>query len=164
VNINKSSWHFKLLDMLDFKLVWKLCNGDTVTLCQYFWNVVGAVLLGISTGSIITFLALGSLFIAATMLSGLVIFFGASWLPAIEAGSYLYSNHRVGLLLVALVGTAFVWQTTIDQVRAGLIVPQWLKLYKREVVKPQKDAKPNILFEYIKAKKAKFCPVVKLED
>lgn len=164
MNINKSSWHFKLLDMLDFKLVRKLCNGDAVTLCQYFWNVVGAILLGISTGSIITFLVLGSLFIAATMLSGLVIFFGASWLPIIEAGSFLYINHGIGLLLLALIGAAFIWQTAIDQVKAGLIVPQWLKLHKREGVKPKKEGKPNILFEYVKAKKNKFCPVVRLED
>jgi len=164
MNINKSSWHFKLLDMLDFKLVRKLCKGGTVTLCQYFWNVIGAVLLGIVTGSVITFLVIGGLFIASTMLNGLVIFFGASWLPIIEASSFLYINHGVGLFLATLMGIAFIWQTAIDQVNAGLIVPHWLKLPKRVVAKPEKEGKPNILFEYVKAKKNKFCPVVRLED
>lgn len=164
MNINKSSWHFKLLDKMDFRVARQLKYEDSnVTLCQYFWNVVGAILKGLSIGWIIAFLVLGSLFIASSIITGLVIFFGANWLPVVEYRGFMFANHGVGLLLSVLIGVSFIWQTAIDQVKAGLIVPNWMKSSK-QVVTPKKEVKPNILFEYVKAKKNKFCPIVKLED
>lgn len=164
MNINKNSWHYKLLNKMDFRVARRLKYEDSnVTLCEYFWNVVAAGVTFVAIALIITFLVLGSLFIASTMLVGLVIFFGASWLPVVEYGSFIFGNHAVGLLLSILIGIAFAWQTAIDQVKAGLIIPNWMKLSKQKVT-PNKETKPNILFEYIKAKKNKFYPIVKLED
>jgi len=164
MNINKSSWHFKLLDKLDFKISRRLKYEDeVVTLCQYFWNVVAAVIIGATIGFIMTFLVLGSLLVLSSMVIGLVIFFGASWLPVVEYGGFMFSYHAMGMGLSFLFSTAFIFQTAIYQVKAGLIVPDWMKFSKQEI-KPKKETKPNILFEYVKAKKNKFCPVVKLED
>lgn len=164
MNINKSSWHFKLLNKMDFRVARQLKYEDSnVTLCQYFWNVVAAVIIGATIGLFITFLVLGSLFIVSSMVTGLVVFFGASWLPVVEYGSFMFGHHSVGLALSFLISTAFIWQTAIDQVKAGLIVPDWMKFSKQKVT-PKKETKPNILFEYVKAKKNKFCPIVKLED
>ena len=164
MNINKSSWHFKLLNKMGFRVARQLKYEDSnVTLCQYFWNVVGAILMGLCIGWISTFLVLGSLFIAFSIVTGLVIFFGASWLPIVEHGSFMFGSHAGGLIFSFLVGTAFVWQTALEQVKAGLIIPDWMKFSKQKVT-PKKETKPNILFEYVKAKKNKFCPIVKLED
>lgn len=165
MNINKSSWHFKLLDKLDFKVARLLRYEDSVvTLCQYFWNVVAGVIIGATIGFIIAFLVLGSLFILSSILTGLVVFFGASWLPVLEYDSFMFGQHIVGLALSFLLSVAFIWQTAIDQVKAGLIVPDWMKFSKQVATTPKQETKPNILFEYVKAKKNKFCPVVKLED
>lgn len=164
MNINRSSWHFKLLDKLDFKISRRLKYEDeVVTLCQYFWNVVAGVIIGATIGFIIAFLVLGSLFILSSILTGLVVFFGASWLPVLEYDSFMFGQHSVGLALSFFLSVAFIWQTAIDQVKEGKIVPQWLKPSKQEIT-PKQETKPNILFEYVKAKKNKFCPVVKLED
>ena len=75
----------------------------------------------------------------------------------------MFGSHVGGLIFSFLVGTAFVWQTALEQVKAGLIIPDWMKFSKQKVT-PKKETKPNILFEYVKAKKNKFCPIVKLED
>ena len=164
MNINRNSWHYKLLSKMDFRVARQLKYEDSnVTLCQYFWNVVAASLALTCAIIIITFVLLGSLFIVSSMITGLVIFFGASWLPVFGYGSFMWANHGVGLLLSVLVGVSFIWQTAIDQVKAGLIVPSWMKFSKQKVT-PNKETKPNILFEYVKAKKNKFCPIVKLED
>lgn len=164
MNINRNSWHYKLLSKMDFRVARQLKYEDSnVTLCQYFWNVVAASLAFICATIIITSVVLGSLFIAFSILVGLAIFFGASWLPVVEHGSFMFGSHVGGLIFSFLVGTAFVWQTALEQVKAGLIIPDWMKFSKQKVT-PKKETKPNILFEYVKAKKNKFCPIVKLED
>ncbi len=164
MNINKSSWHFKLLDYWDFKVSYKLRRNQPVTLCQYFWNVIGSILitLGMTTMGLFFVGALLGLTIGAII--GLVIFFGASWLPVIEYGSTLDVMSTIGLVVYLLFGVLYTFEVAKEQVREGKIIPSWMKFSKQEVSKPKKETKPNILFEYVKAKKNKFCPVVKLED
>lgn len=42
------------------------------------------------------------------------------------------------------------------------VFPSWMKVKFNN--KPKKDKQPNILLEYIKAKKQKICPLIELED
>lgn len=162
MNINKSSWHFKLLNNFQFKIVRKLRYEEPVTLCEYFWNVVAVVLFSLVWITTIAIFVAGSLFVMSSIFMGLVVFFGASWLPVVEVGGFVHSMYSGGLLIFCLIGVAFIAQTLIDQIKEGKITPEWMKVYKVEA--PKKNTKPNILFEYVKAKKNKFCPVVRLED
>ena len=163
MNINKSSWHFKLLDYWDFKIVRKLRKNEPVTLCQYFWNVVGGTLFTSCMASVVTLFASVFLYVTIGAVIGLVIFFGASWLPVIEYGGVIDTMYTVGLSVCLVFAVIQTFELMKAQVKEGKIVPQWMKFSKQEIT-PKQETKPNILFEYVKAKKNKFCPVVKLED
>lgn len=54
MKVNKSSWYYKLMDYFNFDIIEDLHYGENVTLCRYFWNVVGSIiaLLGAITLSI----------------------------------------------------------------------------------------------------------------
>lgn len=163
MNIDRNSWHFKLLDYWDFKVIRKLQRNESVTLCQYFWNVVGSILL--TSGVTTMALLFVSMFVWLTIgaIIGLVIFFGASWLPVIEYGGTLDAMSTIGLGVYLIFGILHTLEVAKEQLREGRIIPNWMKFSKQEAT-PKKETKPNILFEYVKAKKNKFCPVVKLED
>ena len=42
MEIDKNSWHFRLLDKMNFRVTGSI-NYGTVTLCEYTWSVIGAL-------------------------------------------------------------------------------------------------------------------------
>lgn len=158
MKVNKNSWHFKLLKKVDSGVVDKLRGGYNITLCNYFWAVVFSGLKLLAAGFGIAFAAVGITALLLMMLSGVITLFLASWLPLSPMNAHF---SFVGLVLTAVVSVLFLTEWSKQLIRDGQIVPNYLKFKKSEVVV---ERKPNLLLDYLKAKKAKVCPLVTLED
>lgn len=155
MNINKNSWHFKLLDYFDHNVVWHLQRGDNVSLCNYFWNVIGALLkvLAIIGGGAVVTVVVGIILYA---LFGSLMYL----LLPLTGPLFDYKLYEVGLaVLIFALGI-----TTVAGICATIggdmkIVPKYLKPNKTEDSKP-----PSLFLSWLKAKKDKVCPLVKLEE
>lgn len=157
MKVNKNSWHFKLLKKADSGVVDKLRRGRNVTLCNYFWAVVFSGLKLLAAGLGITMAAGALVALLLMMLSGIITLFFASWLPLSSANAHF---SFVGLFLTVTFGGLFLIEWSKQLIRDGQIVPDYLKFKKSEVVV---ERKPNLLLDYLKAKKDKVCPLVTLE-
>jgi hypothetical protein len=157
MKISKNSWHYKLNKLAQTDACYDLKYG--MSLCQYFWCTVFAILklLGVASGGLF-------------ILYGVFIIFHLFVLTPINSLSYLLlgvgfdANIEVGiivliaeLVLITMAGVYGAARGEID------VFPKWLK-FKTNKPKQDKESKPNLIVEYIKAKKAKVCPLVKLED
>lgn len=158
MKVNKNSWHFKLLKKVDSGVVDKLRCGDNITLCNYFWAVVLSGLKLLAAGLGITIAAVSLVALLLMMLSGIITLFFASWLPLSPTNAHF---SFFGLFLTVTFGGLFLIEWSKQLIRDGQIVPDYLKFKKSDVTV---EHKPNLLSDYLKAKKAKVCPLVTLED
>ena len=157
MKVNKSSWHYKLMDYFNFDIIDDLRYGDNVTLCRYFWNVIGSLLVAL----LVTFVAVGVAGIASLLLMVCII----------APISYLSQSYfGFGWDFASEMGVTMIWITWVlvplgmgvDAVakKQMKIFPSWMKI---KLLPPAASSKPNILVEYVKAKKNKFCPLIELD-
>ena len=158
MKINKDSWHFKLLESNKSDYFYVLTHGGNVTLCKYFWVVVANVLAFCGKWVGITMGCIAALSLLAVMLSGVVTFFFANWIPFNEVNA---RASFVGLTLTTICFICATIEAAKNMLVDGRIVPNYLKFKKSEVTV---EHKPNLLLDYLKAKKAKVCPLITLED
>lgn len=155
MNINKNSWHFKLLDHFDHNVVWHLQRGDNVSLCNYFWNVIGALLKVLAVIG-------GGTFV--TVMAGIVLyaFFGSLMylLLPLTGPLFDYKLYEAGVTTLLFMLCTAVVGGIIGAVRGDMkVVPNYLKPNKTKENKP-----PSLFLSWLKAKKDKVCPLVKLEE
>ena len=158
MKINKNSWHYKLLEKNASDNYYDLLNGRTVTLCNYFWSVVGYMLKTVCGWFAIAMGAMAFTWLLVSMLLGVVTLFFATWLPVNEV---IADISFIGIVMNFVVIVTTVIHYGAYLIREGRIVPNYLKFTKSEKVV---EAKPNLLFDYLKAKKHKVCPLLELED
>lgn len=158
MKVNKNSWHYKLMDSWDYSVINRLDCGFNVTLCQYFWNVVGAILQSIG------FVILCGVVVAM----GLVVLFGTVIAPINFFLTGFFGVPELGPNGVSFVCLVLFWVALpiiagVEEYMRGNIkgIPDWMRSTSKEIVK--KEKKPNLAWEYIKAKKAKICPLIQLE-
>jgi hypothetical protein len=155
MNINKNSWHFKLLDYFDHNVIWHLQRGNNVSLCNYFWNVIGALLrvLTIIGGGAVVTVVIGI---------NLYAFFGALMylLLPLTGPLFDYKLYEVGfavlIFALGITSVAGICATIGGDMK---VVPNYLKRTTTEDDKP-----PSLFLSWLKAKKDKVCPLVKLEE
>lgn len=157
MKVNKNSWHYKLMDYWDYKVIYRLRCGFNVTLCQYFWNVVGAILQSVGFAAMIVvaialFLALVFGIVIAPINYLLTAYFGV---PELMEGLGVVSIFIFWVFLPLIAGCEEYLRGNIKG------IPDWMRLAPKEIVK--KEKKPNLAWEYIKAKKRKVCPLIQLE-
>lgn len=137
MNLNSNSWHFRLvkhvLPSSSFDIRWR----GQVSLCNYFWLVAWAMFVT----TLMTCVAVG-------MVSGAV------WLMVCAPLVWLFTG---ALADAAFVG-AVIWGGMVFAILADYIERKLSERGHRIVHK-----KPNLLVEYVKAKKAKVCPILKVE-
>jgi hypothetical protein len=157
MKISKNSWHYKLNKLAQTGACYDLIYG--MSLCQYFWYTVSAILkiLGVICGGV---------FLLGLMLGFLYLFV----ITPINSLSYLLigvgfdANIEQGLVFLTMELAFVSFAGLLAALRGEMAVfPKWLK-FKTIKPKQKKESKPNLIVEYIKAKKAKVCPLVKLED
>ncbi|WFG77718.1 hypothetical protein VIPECOOM01_00093 [Escherichia phage vB_VIPECOOM01] len=146
--INESSWHYKLFKM--FNDEWKRPK----TLCAYFWSI-----------AIPTFFVS---FFGCTILAGLTIICAEimqKWLIFGSLWTLIPSAFILAILLVLLIIGSFVIPAQLHEKYKDY---KWKKDYALHVENidraykglPPIQPKKSIIVEFLKARKAKVCPVI----
>ncbi|AZF89735.1 hypothetical protein QE332_gp124 [Pseudomonas phage vB_PaeM_LCK69] len=135
MKIDKNSWHMRLHRTFETPVYSAISSGwQIVTLCSYFWQTV----------FLVVWLALTVVALAAV------------------AGSVLYSLALGPLTGYVLGGTlavmGFVWIGII-----AVFYGVWVFYRFSRFMSSKSSSKDGILVSYLKAKKAKFCPIVELK-
>lgn len=156
MKVSKKSWHYKLATSISTDVSYYLCYDIPVSLCQYFWAVVGAGVVWLVMGLI-------GLLCTWGLLTPLATFF-----VAITGDDYGIRFLRVSseagiailpifwMLVPTLIGCTMWREGDMD------FCPKWMKLNLHP--RPKKEKQPSVFAEYIKAKKAKVCPLVEVSD
>lgn len=167
MKVKKNSWHYWLLDFTNSKMlknIWKW--GHKPTLCEYFWNVVWAVIQ-------FTVLIIASIALLCLLGCGLWMIVCAIALLAYPLIGYHdifnYENGLAVILLSMFMGTMgglIGWIT--DEIK---FAPEYLKRPFRKLFNKvgtkivESEAKaPVLIVEAYKAHKSKFCPLIEIED
>lgn len=132
IKINKNSWHYRVLGH-PFKSDLRYTN---VGICKYFWMVVGSLLGWCGAGVL--------------ALAIVVTFVG--WIPV--GIGWLITGNLLSLEFFAL---SFGATTAVFLVWVGFTLKDLIKGKLRN-----RKKRPNILFEYVKAKKQRVCPLVEV--
>ncbi len=141
MKINKKSLWFQWHEIFETRSYKRLERGDSVNLCVYFWQ--GVMYLVYIAAVLVT--ALVCILHILVFLSGP---YTGYWGPGVTAdiGAVLTMWSCVVLLIGGIIASC---------VGEMEVFPKWLKFG---------ESKPNVLVEYLKARKAKFCPMIELED
>lgn len=177
--INKNGWLYKFNKWINKNsdIVRTLENGWNVSLCQYFWLSVWNILVVTPIKAIV--LIVWSVFMLAAFW----------WLVANPIVSLFALYTGIGLALLTpesiLVGliAIFLFYVLLPLLLGGLaykdgdinFAPEYMKRPFRSLIKkvtpllpekkesaPKKPKEPNIVWQYLKAKKEKMCPMLKL--
>lgn len=145
MDINKNSWHYQFVDSV-FKNVSR-------SLCVYFWQVVWSIIVNTTAAILSIAVFLCMLGLSLFFLS--VPFFTTDPLASILSfviWAYLLFNMK-GLL------TDMLTRSNPDSVFLKEI-----KLFNKPEKSLTKNKEPNIITEYVNAKKAKICPTLNFVD
>lgn len=156
MKVSKNSWHYKLATSVNTDVSFHLKHDYPVSLCQYFWSVVGAGVGWFIMGWF-------ALFLSWAFLTPLATFFVAF------AGTDLGSNFLSVSADIGWVVIPVFWMAVPILIGAGewqngriKFAPKWMKLNITR--SPKKENKPSLIVEWVKAKKAKVCPLVEVSD
>lgn len=150
MNINKNSWHYKLV-----KNTFNNSGRIPTSLCPYFWSVVFRVVVY----GAMAFLAV---FLASNMLFEPMVSLGLSTVWAYIASffaSILMSATAVGVGIGVVLGIAWVYDH----------ISEWnsdrkYENAKKEIEDRKNGVQPSILSAFIKAKHRKICPMLNFVD
>jgi hypothetical protein len=147
MNISKNTWHFGVVaDDFFFMEGWY----PSRSLCLYFWQVVMRLFFGMGLG----LLAASPLATAIVSLTG--TFDTAS--PLVK----LYASF--GVIVSIFYGLILVCSISYLSVQGVKWVYNKLPRKYKEPKEHSNPKEPSIIIEYIKAKKAKVCPMLNFTD
>lgn len=138
MEINPTSWHFRAIKYAYRMKAYDYQQWGT-TLCGYFWSVFFACL---------------------TIFAKLLVVFFILWLLVYNPISYLWAPTVEKLMIAIIWGCALGF--AVFAFGGMYLIQKYRSWSEKRPVKKQKQ--PNILVEYIKARKEKFCPIVKIVD
>ena len=153
--IDKKGLWFKLHESASTEEYYGLMVGRPVSVYTWFWKGMGLLFFC----TLIGLAGLGVLFIMMTMVSFLL--------------SPLTGYHglsETGLYFVIVLPILFLMIGMLSTLEGNMEVwPKWIKdplhkLFKSSKPKTPKKPKSNILIQYYKARKEKWCPMLTLED
>lgn len=151
--INKDSWHFNLLLDGPQENAIRKSNNGSLTLCWYFWQVVFGLLAWVGI------IALACFIIAAIGFAVYAI--GYIWYFLVAYGLFDVMSFDVDALNASM---ATNWLLALPALAYYLAMNliygvKWLNGTLKE--RPKKQ--PNIVTEYVKAKKQRICPMMRIE-
>lgn len=140
MKVNKNSWHYKVLsEKFCFMGGWDEWNISS-SLCVYFWQVVFRLFTGVGLG----------LLVLSPFFSWTLIILDLTFSSIL--GALLTVMGLLVTFAAPFLGTLFV------VVCVGEFIKN--KLPRREY----KEKEPNLIVEYIKAKKNKVCPIIEFVE
>lgn len=152
MKINRNGLWFKLHKVMETNEYYGLSNGKKVSLCPYFWKG----LLGLSVCCILVVCSVLALFALVCILT---------FLTGPYTGWWGYTAMMQAAIPMTLAGLFF---TVVTSPFWGLpVFPNWIKKPVAKVFKktiPETPKSVNVIKEYYKAHKSKFCPMIELEE
>lgn len=136
--LSRNSWHFKLASSIFTGTMIRAEMSGKISLCSYFWLVVFAGLLNLA--------AIVGLLIGLTCIFSIMVVAPITWLVAGLAGP----QAAIAAAIWSGIVISAVWP----------YITRWWHTRKRS--EPRTPKQPNILVEYIKAKKSKVCPIMEV--
>lgn len=137
--IKKNSWHFKLVEKMNSNKAWEYQRFNT-TLCEYMRTVFFSLLTVFLT--VILCLIMGYFLVGAPIYTVVT-----------------------GVLAPALEGSVLMWLLILFGVLAAGCskLVDWLMATYQETCDFGKPKQPGIISAYLKARKEKYCPIIKVE-
>ena len=150
--MKRTTWHYKLLKKYNAHTAWQLENDIEVSLCQYFWTVVGFSALTLFLAAIILFSGSVALVAAINLVGFLLI----PVTGVIAPWSLGLAMATIGFSTLASIGI-------MSEQSGGLkVLPDYISKHFPEKKKEKKE--PGLFAQMYKAHKEKFCPMVKLNE
>lgn len=160
MKLSKDSWHVKLNKEYGIDRVkWNIHYGTPTSLCDYFWSTVMVICL-------LTLLCTAFTLGVGAVLYGILCLSGLLFSPATGIWfDFIVYDMGIGLLIIS-----FVYG--VVQFIIGLFNKEvrWFPKYITKYFKTPENTKvlnenkkPNLFIEWVKAKKAKVCPLVEIE-
>lgn len=154
----KDTWHYKLAYWWNIGSIRKEKFAEEIGLCPYFWMVIQAILVTIFYPIMLVFI--GCLFTFAMY----------------ECFIMPFSNQLAGAPTLAYCAIKFIgvmfWLCLFAGIRVG--TREFKDEYKicaflqtaiwKTPEKTKKEKSPNLFWEYLKARKNKFCPKLKVNE
>lgn len=165
--MKQNSWHFKLHKFLGTSTYYSLRYGKQVGLCEYFWKTIIAMLLFIAVVGVC------SLVLFATVLNPIIYLF--TTLSGLGLGYYDSDLLELGMIFIWInlaciswIGAGLAAEGRIKVFPKWFPVDRWVDFSKLKAKFSSKEdnttKEPSLILQYLKAKKDKFCPMLKLED
>lgn len=142
MEVSRKSWHYRMNAWC-----WShFGKSPAPSLCGYFWQTVFAPVVVVA-------------FYAAILTVILVI---CSWLFYFSGAFLCNFLHWINVLPDSfdIVPGEFNWRHLIVSLIMSALLIGHFALQNRQ----NKNSKPNFVFEYIKAKKNKICPIIEYKD
>ena len=143
MEINRKSWHYRMNCYMDGEgSVRKWDN-----LCSYFWKTVFNVILKIVMWGLLTGVGIVALFVFYTMGGDVVSKF-------IDLSDYAMINVVIINMITGLMLFAAVIACVVVLMLSIFVLPKAIK----------DSTSDNLVTQYIKAKKQKYCPRIEFKD
>lgn len=161
--ISKNSWHFKLNSQWgSHELRYTLSKGNKISLCQYLWETMKSLLGLIASSLSIIFLIGCCLYVISSPLVLLFSTFTGIWWNIPD----YYTMGMTVIIMEIILGTIYGMLATLFGPMK--VFPKWLPVDKWFGIAIDKSLqhtpkKVNIFVEYVKAKKAKVCPMIEFK-
>lgn len=137
MQIKKQSWHYRLVNFL--------FNGPSENLCNYFWQVIF------------------SIFTVLVFTLVLPFCFGMVFYTGFDSAKELLDSFNTLAFFPLVLLTGYISIILIGSFSFSLVfLCEQLKNFDKS--KEYKVKKPNILIEYYKAKKGKYCSKIDFID
>lgn len=146
MKINKNDWHYKIQEKNNMYPKYR------TNLCDYMRGLSIALLIELSKKILIPIWLITSPFI--------LIYYMLSDTPTIGLNGFS-DQTLVGALIIGIMIDTMIILDKIWPIISPYL-PKWEKKEKKEKIKKEKG--PNILLEYLKAKKQKICPIIEFEE
>lgn len=150
MNINKTSWHYRLV-------TWNDTENAPRTLCPYFWKGVWNALLSLSVMFFIIFAGWGVGVDLATWLfakCGVALTTIAGIVPGIIVGWLLIAS-ALGIIFTISYGIHKFFSNRKERKEEA----EWEARKNGTYVKPE----PNIIWAFVKSRKQKYCPMLEFK-
>ncbi len=153
MNIKHTDWHYRILhEAQKCKIEGKVYDKIPISLCSYFWSVVGALVIWVAVGVLALAAVAGVLYVTYAILY-LWGFLVADW--------FSLSQEWVSLPALTL-------SLVLNCVGAGVAFLYYVHRNGRELyhkiqkIEPKWEEPPLVL-QYLQAKKSKVCPFINIE-
>lgn len=181
MNIKKSSWHYRLANTYNKWQKWHSIPSQ-ISFCDYSGHVISGF------GAVCALILIGAFIFAAPMVYVAILSSGypnafSETIQLIKSLDMDINPVLIGITLISLVVDMIItavicaiiafgicsilWQVIVYTLMSGYFYIKYKKKYdpnKNEYDDEEEEKEPSFIMTWLKAKHAKFCPLVKIVD